>query len=133
MSSKLDLSSREPHFDFVTPRGYKWLLERGLVGYYDYSALEPWYYLERDEVFSVTDEWPQGPHRGRLIAFARRQDCDDIACFDVGPQGVNSIVIIHGWTSTGYDIIASYRTFWEWLKSVIDDIAEWAEEKGDSS
>jgi hypothetical protein len=60
------------------------------------------------------------------VAFARRQDGDDIACFEVGPQGVNSVVIIHGWTDAGYDIVAKYRTFWEWLKSVIDDIAEWA-------
>jgi hypothetical protein len=90
MTSKLDSTSREPHFDFVTPRGYKWLLKRGLVGYYDSSALEPWYYLEHDEVFNVADEWPWGPCEDRLVAFARRQDCDDIACFEVGLRGVNS-------------------------------------------
>ncbi len=127
MTPKSDFTTREPHFDFDTPRGYKWLLKRGLVGYYDSSPLEPWYYLERDEVFDVTDEWPHGPAKDRLVAFARRQDSDDVACFEVGPQGANSVVIIHGWTNAGYDIVAEYRTFWEWLRSVIDDIGEWVE------
>jgi hypothetical protein len=127
MSSKSISASREPRFDFFTPPGYRWLLEHRLVGFYDSSVLEPWYYLERDEVFNVTDEWPQGPSKDRLVAFAKRQDCDDIACFEIGPRGASSVIVIHGWTDTGYDIVARYENFWEWLKSVIDDIAEWVE------
>ena len=30
-----------------------------------------------------------------------------------------------GWSAGSYDIIESFPTFWEWLKSVIEDIADW--------
>jgi hypothetical protein len=122
-----NLTSREPIFDFVVPSGYNWLLEHGLIGFDPFSPLEPWYYLDRDEFFDVRDRWPKVSDRRSLIAFAKRQDCDDIACFEVGDKSVSAVVVIHGWTEDGYAVIGSYKSFWEWLKSVIDDIAEWVE------
>lgn len=123
MSSSLNTPSLDPDFDFTLPPGYQWLLKKGIIAYYS-SPLYPWYYLSKQDVFNVTDKWPQGSYEGCLIAFARRYDNDDIACFSVKSQAVECVVVINGWTSSGYDVIASYNTFWEWLKSVIDDIAE---------
>lgn len=113
---------RDPDLDIIVPRGYSWLLDRGVIGY-ENSGLEPWYYLDKNNIIHVTDVWPAGSYKGRLVAFARRYDNDDLACFAIEAQHVKSIVVVHGWTDTGYDLVASYDTFWEWLKSVIDDIA----------
>jgi hypothetical protein len=115
--------SVKPDFGFEPPAGYLWLQERGLIGY-GASALAPWYYLEQSKVFDLSERWPQGPHRGRLLAFARRYDNDDIACFSVGEGGLKGILLAHGWTDSGYSIVATYESFWEWVKSIFDDIAE---------
>ncbi len=63
-----------------------------------------------------------------LLAFARRQDCDDIACFELPSIETPRVILIQGWTRSGeaYDLVASYSNFWDWMKSVIDDIAEWS-------
>lgn len=40
------------------------------------------------------------PHR-KLIPFARREDNDDIACFEVGKK--DNVQIIHDFSSEGYE------------------------------
>lgn len=116
-----------PEFNFVVPIGYHWLLERRLVNFAPFSPLEPWYYLEDREYFEVSQKWPHVSNHERLVAFARRQDCDDIGCFIVDGARANGIVVIQGWTGSGYEIISRHSSFWEWLKSVVDDIAEWVD------
>jgi hypothetical protein len=110
-----------PHFDFAVPEGYRWLIERGHVGFEDRTPLEPWYFLKGP--FDIQDLWPRGPSKAALFGFARRQDTDDIACFEVEGGKVVRIVGIHGWTSEGYVVTETYENIWEWLKSAIDDIA----------
>jgi len=111
-------------FDFDVPRGYCWLLERGLVGYEPFSALQPWYYLDARHSFVVNERWPDPIlDCERLVAFARRQDTDDVACFAMNGGKVAAIYLIHGWTREGYTIAEKYSDFWNWLKSVVDDIA----------
>lgn len=113
-------------FPFPLPTAYRWLIERGLVGFEPNTALQPWYLLPSEEVFSVSDRWPNASETTRLYAFARRQDCDDLACFAVlegAPQ--LGVVVIHGWTGEGYQVVARFVSTWEWLKSVVGDIEDW--------
>ena len=113
---------------FQPPSGYYWLLERGLVGYAPHSQLQPWYYLQEEEIFNVTKRWPEVEWaEGELIAFAKRQDCDDLACFHMQQDNMCKIVVIHGWAPKGFDLIIKLDNFWEWLKLVVDDISEWVE------
>ncbi|MBS1786236.1 MAG: hypothetical protein JST85_00860 [Acidobacteria bacterium] len=117
-----------PDFSFFPPPGYLWLIDRGLVGFDPFSGLQPWHYLDKKNSFSVNERWPGKDLLDTdLIAFAKRQDSDDLACFKVHISEAVAIVIVNGWTSNGYDIITEYQSFWEWLKSVVDDIAEWVE------
>lgn len=116
-----------PDFGFSAPREYWWLIERGLIGFYPFSALQPWHYLDSESAFSVNQRWPSGPSKTELFAFAKRQDSDDLACFELEGTKVTAVIVIHGWTSNGYDAVAKYQNFWDWLKSVIDDIREWIE------
>ncbi len=111
------------------PGPYRWVVERGLVGFEPFTALQPWYFLNEEDVFSATEKWPTGPSTVALLAFARRQDCDDIACFEPSKGDTNAVTVIQGWTSQGqgYEIVTRCATFWDWMKSVIDDIAEWSD------
>ena len=120
--------SKKPEFGFPLPPGYDWALARGLLNF-GTSPLYPWYLLDRTDCFSVNEKWPRNSeHAGSLIAFARRRDNDDIACFMPVDRTVK-IVLIHGWTVAGYDVVATYDSFWDWLKSIIDDFAEFADDQ----
>ena len=106
--------------------GYHWLIARGLVGWAAFTALQPWHYLPEEEMFYATERWPSGPSEAPLLVFARRQDCDDLACFREAAGHAAEVVTIEGWSAGSYDIVESFPTFWEWLKSVVDDIADWS-------
>ena len=121
-----ELDSTVSRFPFDPPRGYRWLIERGLAGFEPHSALQPWYLLPRDQIFSVTERWPRFGESGHLYAFARRQDCDDIACFSLdGTSREVKVVVVHGWTSSGYEVEAKFESIWDWLRSVVADIEDW--------
>lgn len=130
-------NSQIPDFDFVPPRGYRWLIERKLVGFDNNSPLQPWHYLPKGWAFDLSELWPNGPGddlsnrlpKGpmRLFAFAKREHDDDMACFEVVGKQTNRVVLVHGWTPDGYTILQTFDTIWAWLKSVVDDIEEWVE------
>jgi hypothetical protein len=119
-----------PRFDFPVPKGYRWIIDRGLVGFEPFTGLQPWHYLDATSVFEANQRWPHGPIPDRLVAFAKRQDNDDLACFRVQDGRVVDIAVIHGWTSEGYTVVAEHLTFWDFLKLVVDDLAEWSERAG---
>jgi hypothetical protein len=58
-----------------------------------------------------------------LFAFARRGDTDDVACL-VSRDNVVKIALVHTWTPTGPEVVATYDTIWDWLRAVVDDIEE---------
>jgi hypothetical protein len=110
-------------YNLKPPRAYSWLLDHGLIGCAPSTQLEPWYHLPEDQVFLVNERWPKGAGP-TLVAFARRQDTDDFACFSLDKEDVVGVAVIHGWTKDGYEMVAEYSTMWDWMKSAIDDIAE---------
>lgn len=118
---------RQPTFGFEVPNGYTWLLERGLVGFDTFGPLQPWHYLPKENAIDVHRIWRRSSIHP-LVAFAKRQDNDDYACFDIRGNRVSKIVEIEGWTSSGYTVIIEHSSFWSWLKKAIDDIAEWVDD-----
>lgn len=107
--------------------GYTWVIDRGLVGFAPSTAMQPWYFLPPEQVFSASDRWPRADEQRELITFARRQDNDDLACAVFDGGRFVEVVRVHGWAPEGYAPLARYPSLWEWLKSAIDDVAEWAE------
>lgn len=107
---------------------YKWVREKSIGGSDAFTQLEPWYFLPDVEIFDAAERWPSGRAESPLVAFARRQDGDDIACFDFTAGNSLKVVLIEGWSGGGsaYSVMSEYSTFWEWLKSTIDDIADWS-------
>lgn len=110
-------------FDY--PAEYKWLVERGIAGFGPFTELQPWYFTPEDQSFWATEHWPNISNRN-LFVFARRQDNDELACFSFDANGnIDGIKVIQGWTDKGFEILKEFSTFWEWLKFVIDDMADW--------
>ena len=108
-------------------KGYKWIVEHNMVGFEPNTHFQPWYLLPQKDCFWVNDKWSDSSSL-KLYAFARRQDNDDFACFNVGSgEEIRNIYIIHGCTEYGYDIVKSYSYIWDWMHSALDDIKELAE------
>lgn len=116
---------RLPEFPFTPPVGYRWLIERGLVGFTPSSALLPWYYVSREEGLALGPALRRGlaDDGESIFAFARREDTDDVACM-VSRDNVVKIALVHTWTPTGPEVVATYDTIWDWLRAVVDDIEE---------
>ncbi|WP_127102300.1 MULTISPECIES: hypothetical protein [unclassified Asaia] len=113
-------------FNLSFPRGYHWFREKGLAGYEPFSQLEPWYFLSDEQIFSIDERWPKNSEFKNIIAFARRQDNDDIACFfNYENETQKRVLIIHGWTDGGYDICNQYDDYWGWIKTVLEDVRLW--------
>jgi hypothetical protein len=108
-----------PPAGFSYPALFVRVVELGL------TDLEPWWLLEDEPLIDR--------HRGliarypsrRLLPFARRQDNDDVACWDLAEGGV---VIIHDYASPGYELRARLPNFSAWLRMAIDDLIEFSPE-----
>jgi hypothetical protein len=61
-----------------------------------------------------------------LVPFARRFDCDDVACFDVSIQHLPlKALIIHDFCSPGWEQRGEYASFEDWLEAAKLEAEEW--------
>lgn len=110
MLSLVDL----PH-GFSYPASFIRVVELGLVD------LEPWLILEggllHDRYRGLEARYPGR----RLVPFARRQDNDDVACWQVGEQ---QVLIIHDFADPGREVRETLPSFYDWLRRAIDDLID---------
>lgn len=94
------------------PATYEDALRLGLAGEAS-RRFAPWRIFHREELFDVDERWPGNPGP-KLTAFARREDCDDLACFE---DGSDEIVLIEGWTGGGrsYQVADRLPSFADWV------------------
>jgi hypothetical protein len=64
--------------------------------------------------------------KANLYPFAVRTDCDDVACFDL--NSIERVVVIHDYSSVGWEKREIFDTFWDWFRSAIDDMIEFAKD-----
>ena len=87
------LTEKERPARFNYPRQFERLVKLGLID------LEPWYLLEgkslRDTMAGLAQRYPER----KLVPFARRQDNDDVACWQV--EGGDDVYVIHDFASAG--------------------------------
>jgi hypothetical protein len=111
----------DPIPDEMLPAGFKYpdlfrrVIQLRLV------SLEPWWILEGDSLrtrfLGLRSRYP-----GRsLVPFARRQDNDDVACWE-GTDG--RVVVIHDFAAPGYESRGELRDFSAWLRAAIEDLIE---------
>ena len=79
-----------------------------------------WYLMNKEQaetrIHGLIKRYPDR----KLIPFARRDDCDNIACFEIGKEW--SVQIIHDFASVGYEQREVYKDFWTWMKAAIDEL-----------
>lgn len=92
------------------------LVERGLI------RLEPWWLLDaeraRERMSGLAERYPGTC----LVPFARREDNDDVACFERDSPG--QVVIIHDYASSGWERREVLDDFYAWLRRAVDDMIE---------
>lgn len=107
--------------DFKFPKAFMKTVELNLIDF------DIWYLLDKESFFEryagLKDRYPTRT----LIPFAKRDDCDDVACFELDKP--NKVEIIHDFASEGYEQKKEYNNFWDWLKSAIDEMIEFNEEE----
>ncbi len=91
------------------PDSYVWLKEKEkIVGFCEFSQLQPWYYLHENACFLANEKWP-GVTKDRLFVFTKRQDNDELACFKLNIHNeAIEVLLINGWTSEGFEYIEEW-------------------------
>ncbi len=110
--------------DFQYPQSIIKAVELNLVDF------EFWYFMDEEKVESRINGLKKRYPGRKLIPFARRDDCDDIACFEVGKG--EAVQIIHDFASEGYEQREEYKNFWDWMKTAIDELISSEENMYDS-
>lgn len=84
---------------------------------------EPWFVLTddrlRDRFIGMKSRYPDRV----LVPFARREDNDDVACWDLESGAVS---IVHDYASPGWEFRGNrgFPDFSSWLHSAIDEMLE---------
>lgn len=102
---------------FVYPKPYDKLIELNLVDF------DIWYLIEsRQATRRYHDLEKRYPNR-KLIPFARRDDNDDIACFEIGKG--DKIQLIHDFAGEGYEQRGEFADLWEWVDFAAKEMIEY--------
>ena len=107
---------KEIYSDFQYPASFVKAVELNLLDF------EFWYVMTNEQVATrINGLMKRYPNR-KLVPFGRRDDNDDIACFEVGKE--EKVQIIHDFASEGYEQREEYDNFWSWMKVAIDELIE---------
>ena len=107
---------KEIYSDFQYPASFVKAVELNLLDF------EFWYVMTNEQVATrINGLMKRYPNR-KLVPFARRDDNDDIACFEVGKEA--KVQIIHDFASEGYEQREEHDNFWSWMKVAIDELIE---------
>ncbi|NDW53265.1 hypothetical protein [Aliiroseovarius sp. PrR006] len=116
MSSAFKSIAPKPLDGFEFPPEYIRLRRLG------FSDLEPWYFLDEQQLSQTLAGLRQRYPDRKLIPFARRQDNDDTACWD--QQDNNTVYIIHDFASVGYEERDTFDGLYSWLRAAVEDLIE---------
>jgi hypothetical protein len=100
----------------VYPLAFERLVERQLTNF------EPWWIfdasLARERMKGLAERYPGT----LLVPFAKREDNDDVACFDARQPG--KVVILHDFSSDGWERRVEFASFYDWLRRALEDMIE---------
>lgn len=100
----------------VDAAGFHRLLVQGLLD------LTPWHLMTESEMgergVGLQRRYPER----ELWPFARRQDRDDVACWERSQPG--AVIVIHDFASAGHEQRQRYSSFWDWFRAAIEDMIE---------
>jgi hypothetical protein len=108
------------------PEGFQY--PEKLISFLDANGIDigPWQFLQgkwlKVRHVGLQDRYPSR----KLIPFARRLDCDDVACFDVMSTVLTpAVIIIHDFASIGWEQREMFDNFDLWLLDALELAKEW--------
>lgn len=99
---------------FTFPEAFWKILELNLVDY------EFWYIMDAEQIQQRRTELLQRYPNRNLIPFARRDNNDDIACFEMNHG--ERVFIVHDYASEGWERRQEFDAFWSWFVSAIKEL-----------
>lgn len=111
------LSKKELPDWFSYPDEFKRIVGQGLIDF------DPWIIMEKDRLKTRYDGLKRRYPSRELIPFARREDNDDVACWEKNKYG--RVIIIHDFASEGYENVQEFGSFWDWLRSALEATIEY--------
>lgn len=111
------LIEKELPAGFYYPDEFKRIVSQGLLDF------DPWLILQGERLRirfnGIKSRYPSR----ELIPFARREDNDDVACWEVNKPG--KVIIIHDFAREGYENVQEIDSFWDWLRSALEATIEY--------
>jgi hypothetical protein len=104
------------YVNFKYPEEYKKVMELDLVNY------DNWYMMDKGQIGRRIEGLKKRYPSRKYIPFARRDDCDDIACFEDGMS--DKVYIVHDFSSEGYELRQQYEHFRMWFYEVVQRAIE---------
>ncbi len=98
----------------ILNKSYQRVIDLNLIN------LEPWFLLSEDQIKQRQKGFKDRFPSRRLIPFAKRDDNDDVACFEEGKE--DEIKIIHDFATPGFEQRQVFPTFWDWFKYAINEM-----------
>lgn len=93
------------------------IINQGLLDF------DPWIVLQgaqlRTRFLGMKGRFPDR----ELVPFARREDNDDVACWDKNKPGW--VVVIHDFSSPGHENKNELDSFWDWLRDALEATIEY--------
>ena len=103
------------------PNAFHRIVELGMTNF------DVWYLFERDQALDRYHGLENRYPNRKLIPFAKRDDCDDIACFEIGKKG--KVQLIHDFASPGWEQKGEYNDLWGWLEDAIKEMIDYNREE----
>ncbi len=109
-----DATEVYPNFEY--PEGLEKIVDLGL------TDLDFWFILEapfaRQYCFDMQKRYPDR----KLVPFAKRTDCDDVACFEINKP--KCVEVIHDFADPGWEQRAEFSNFWEWFRDAMNEFID---------
>ncbi|NGO71318.1 hypothetical protein [Streptomyces boncukensis] len=103
------------------PQGFTYPPEFLRVVDLELTNLEPWWIIQGDllrrRLSGLRERFPSR----QLIPFAKREDNDDVACWDLDIGGVS---IVHDFATPGSEQRDHFDDFNGWLRRALEDLIE---------
>ncbi len=115
MDQLLEKTELPEWFDY--PREFMRLVDQNLLDF------DPWIILQGERLRSRFHGMKERFPGRELVPFARREDNDDVACWERGDS--KGVVIIHDFSSSGYEKRESFDSFWDWFRKVVEEMIEY--------
>ena len=87
-----------------------------------------WYLLDSEWALSLCEGLQERYSTRKLSPCAKRGDCDDTACFEIGKG--NKVQLIHDFAAEGWEQRKEFNDFWEWVEYAIKCMIEFNKEDG---